>query len=48
MQDFVPFTPELLGALSGHQTPGHTATALCAVGQPASRFEGQLHVVEGY
>ena len=27
--------------------PRPPATALCAVGQPASRVEGPLHVVEG-
>jgi len=27
MQDFAPFTPELLGALSGPQTPCHKATS---------------------
>ena len=48
MQDFASFTPELLAALSGPQTPGHTATVLCAVGQPALRVEGPLHVMEGY
>jgi hypothetical protein len=42
MHDFVPFSPEL------PQTPCRTATALCAVGQPAKRVEGPLHVVEGY
>jgi hypothetical protein len=31
MQDFAPFTPELLGALSGPQTPGRTATVLCGL-----------------
>jgi hypothetical protein len=35
MQDFAPFTPQLMGALSDPQTPGRTATAHCAVGQPA-------------
>jgi hypothetical protein len=48
MQDFAPFTPELTGALSFPQTPGRTATALCAVGQHVSRVEGPLHVVGGY
>jgi hypothetical protein len=40
MQDFAPFTPELMEALSGPPTPDRTATALCAVGQPALRVEG--------
>ena len=48
MQDFAPFTPELTGTLSFPQTPGRTATALCAVGQHVSRVEGPLHVVGGY
>jgi hypothetical protein len=42
MQDFAPFTPELLGALSAPKTPGHTAS------QPHLQVEGPLHVVEGY
>jgi hypothetical protein len=40
MQDFAPFTPELLGALSGHQTPGCTATVQsnCALHSWSTRF----------
>jgi hypothetical protein len=44
MQDFAPFTPELLGALSG-QTPSRTATALRSW---STQVEGPLHAVEGY
>ena len=36
MQDFAPFTPELLGALSGPQTPGRKATSLREVGRVTS------------
>ena len=31
MQDFAPNTPELLGALSGPQTPGRNSTSRCEV-----------------
>jgi len=31
MQDFTPFTPELLGVLIGPQTPGRIDTSLCEV-----------------
>jgi hypothetical protein len=31
MQDFSPFTPELLGVLSDPQTPGHKGISLCEV-----------------
>ena len=48
MQDFALFTPEVRGTVSGLQTPSHTATTRCAVGQPALRVEGPLHLVEGY
>ena len=49
MQDFAPFTPELLGALSSPKTPDRTVIALCSW---SARFvlqvEGPLPVVEGY
>ena len=32
VQDFAPNTPELLGALSGPQTPGRKSTSPCEVG----------------
>ena len=31
MRDFAPNTPELLGALSGPQTPGRKSTSRCEV-----------------
>ena len=37
MQDFAPFTPDLLGALSGPPTPGrkdHLASEVGKTGQP--------------
>ena len=34
MQDFAPFTPELLGALSGPRPPAMKASSLCEVGDP--------------
>ena len=42
MQDFAPFTPELLGALSGPQTPGRKATSLREAdsGRHAARIFG--------
>ena len=42
MQDFAPFTPELLGALSGPQTPGRKATSLREAdsGRHAARIYG--------
>ena len=32
VQDFAPNTPELLGVLSGPQTPGRKSTSRCEVG----------------
>jgi len=37
MQDFAPFTPELLGALSGTQTPHRTAMV-----NPLHRLKGHF------
>ena len=34
MQDFSPFTPELLGALSSPLTPGHKDHLAGLIGQP--------------
>jgi len=34
MQDFAPFTPELLGALSSPPTPGHKDHLASEVGKP--------------
>ena len=38
MQDFTPFTPELLGALSGPQTPGHMDTSQSEVSKSLRDF----------
>jgi hypothetical protein len=37
MQDFALFTPELLGAAEGPQTPGHKDNLASEVGKPTSR-----------
>ena len=38
MQDFAPFIPELLGALSGSQTTGHKGHQACSSRQRAVRI----------
>jgi hypothetical protein len=37
MQDFAPFTSELMGALSGPRTPGRKDHLTSEVGKPALR-----------
>jgi hypothetical protein len=39
MQDFAPFTPELLGAFSDPQTPCRKVA--CAAGNPLHEFQSQ-------